>query len=411
MATKKRSDPSYCLHKPSGRAYVTLPDPVTGRRQVVYLGEHGTAASHAEHARVVEAWKEHGRVVDARPSGGAKTPATQVGQTVGRVMIVYWRSVQKRYCIKDGDKKIPSNASKIKQALKRCRRYAGTVPANEFGADDLEVVRNGMVAEGLNREYINDLITKIQRAFMWASQKRMVPASTWHDLALLDRLQYGEQGVKEPGEAEAVPWGHVDAVLPHLTPQVAAIADLMRHTGMGPGEAVQMTLAMIDTTKTTSWYFPEHHKTKHKGKARRIPLGPHARGIVRQFMVGRAIDRPLFSPGEADKWVRDKHEAERKTPKNQGNTRGSNVKDQPGLKPGEQYQVASVTRAIKRACKLAGVPEWTAKQCRNAAAKVLLEEFGPEHVVLALGHSGYALVERYAGRDYAKAEAAIEKIG
>lgn len=411
MATKKKTDPSYCLHKPSGRAYVTLPDPVTGKRRVEYLGDHGTVESHEEYTRVIKAWKEHGRVVDSATETTAKLPATRMRQSVAEVVLAYWRSVQKRYCIKDGDKKIPSNASKIKQAVNRCRRYAGTVLASEFGSDELEVVRDGMVAEGLNREYINDLITKIRKAFKWAAQKKMVPASTWHGLALLDRLEYGAQGVKEPGEATAVPWDHVDAVLPHLTPQVAAIADLMRHTGMRPGEAVQMTLAMIDMSKPTWWYFPEHHKTKHRGKVRRIPLGPHARGIVRQFMSGRAVDKPLFSPAEADEWVRDKREAERETPSNQGNSRGSNVKEQPKRKPGDQYLVASVTRAIKRACKPAGVPEWTAKQCRNAAAKELLREFGPEHVVLVLGHSGYDLVKRYAGFDYDKAEAAAEKIG
>lgn len=411
MATKKKPDPSYCLHKPSGRAYVTLPDPVTGKRRVEYLGDHGTIESHQEYARVIKAWKEHGRVVDSAPESASKLPATRKRQSVAEVMLAYWRSVQKRYCIEDGDKNIPSNASKIKQAVNRCRRYAGTVLANEFSADDLEVVRDGMVAEGLNREYINDLITKIRKGFKWAAKKKMVTPSTWHSLALLDRLEYGDQGVKEPGEAEAVPWDHVDAVLPHLTPQVAAIADLMRHTGMRPGEAVQMTLAMIDTSKKTWWYSPKHHKTKHKGKVRRIPLGPHAREIVGQFMIGRPLDRPLFSPVEADQWIRDKREAERVTPKDQGNKRGSNVKESPIIKPGEQYKVASVTRAIKRACKVANVPEWTAKQCRNAAAVVLLREFGPEHVVLVLGHSGYSLVERYAGRDLSKAEVAAEKIG
>lgn len=134
MATKKKPDPSYCLYKPSGRAYVTLPDPVTGKRHVEYLGDHDAAESHAEYARVVKAWREHGRVVDSGPDSPAKLPATRSRDSVSVIMLAYWRSVQKRYCIKDGDKHIPSNASKIKQAVTRCRRYAGTAVAAELGA-------------------------------------------------------------------------------------------------------------------------------------------------------------------------------------------------------------------------------------------------------------------------------------
>ncbi|MBX2852393.1 MAG: site-specific integrase [Phycisphaeraceae bacterium] len=411
MALKKKPDPSYRLHKRSGQAIVTLTDRRTRQRRDVYLGEHGSVESHELYAKTIKAWRDQGEVVDGKP-GTPQARQAQVGQyTVGVVALAYWRSIQKRYSFSDGDKNIPSNASKIKQAIKRCRSIAGGLPASEFGADELEAIRDAMIAEGLNREYINDLITKIRKCFKWAAKKKLVRSTIWHELALLDQLQYGEQGVKEPGEAEAVPWGDVDAVLPYLTPQVAAIADLMRHTGMRPGEAVRMTAAMIDTSKKTWWYTPKHHKTAHKGKVRRIPLGPRARSIVKQYLADRPIHKPLFSPLEADAWIRARRAAERVTPELCGNRKGTNVKLSPMRKPGEQYKVGSVTQAIERACKQAGVSKWTAKQCRNAAAKVLLEEFGPEHVVLVLGHSGYALVERYAGRDYAKAEAAIEQIG
>src|SRR5262245_33977042 len=44
--------PSYSHHKPTGQAYIRIPDGNGGRR-VVYLGKHGSPESQAEYRRIL----------------------------------------------------------------------------------------------------------------------------------------------------------------------------------------------------------------------------------------------------------------------------------------------------------------------------------------------------------------------
>src|SRR5438067_12105872 len=66
--------PKYRLHKPSGRAVVTLPDGL-GRRRTVYLGAFDSPESRAEYNRVIADWLANGRrltpAVEAHGSAGA----------------------------------------------------------------------------------------------------------------------------------------------------------------------------------------------------------------------------------------------------------------------------------------------------------------------------------------------------
>ena len=56
----------YCLHKPSGLAYVRI----SGRQ--VWLGKHGTQASKDKHRAVVAEWVAKGRpVASDEPAAGA----------------------------------------------------------------------------------------------------------------------------------------------------------------------------------------------------------------------------------------------------------------------------------------------------------------------------------------------------
>src|SRR5688500_182685 len=55
MARPRKLKPSYCRHKPSGRAFVTL----NGHR--IYLGDFDTQASRDEYDRVVGEWITAGR--------------------------------------------------------------------------------------------------------------------------------------------------------------------------------------------------------------------------------------------------------------------------------------------------------------------------------------------------------------
>ena len=47
--------PKYRKHRPSGRAVVTL------NGKDIYLGPHGTKASHLEYDRLIQEWLAHGQ--------------------------------------------------------------------------------------------------------------------------------------------------------------------------------------------------------------------------------------------------------------------------------------------------------------------------------------------------------------
>jgi len=73
--------PSYCKHKGSGQAVVTL----NGRD--IYLGVHGSAASRQEYDRVTREWLENGR----------QLPASGHDLTVVEVIRACWRFAQEHY--------------------------------------------------------------------------------------------------------------------------------------------------------------------------------------------------------------------------------------------------------------------------------------------------------------------------
>lgn len=172
---------------------------------------------------------------------------------------------------------------------------------------------------------------------------------------------------------------------------------------MRPNEVVQMRITDIDMSAKTWTYTPRKHKTQHHDIERYIPLGPKAQQIVAPFLVRRKLTAALFSPAEAEQWMRDKRRAERKTPESCGNTPGSNRKQDPKRKPGAFYTVGSVRLAVTRACKKAGVPGWTPRQLRKTFATEVRRDYGAEAVKLLLGHTGTGLIELYSDRDKGKA--------
>jgi hypothetical protein len=298
----KQRDPKYRLHRQSGQAVVTLRDPATGLRRDVLLGEHDTPASHAEYARVVQEWKDAGRVLDATPKPDALTPPDK---RVARLLLDYIAAEQKRYGVQPEDPQ-PSNIVSIKVALRRCRRVAGGMDARAFGPRALTEVRDAMAAEGLARQHINRQVRQIVRAFSWGVSQERIPAEKVDAMKHLRPLQKGEQGTADKPRIKPVPVAHVEAVVGHLTPQVAAMVMLMRHTGMRPNEVVQMRVTDIDMSGKTWTYTPRKHKTQHHDIERYIPLGPKAQQIVAPFLVRRKLTAALFSPAEAEQWMRDK---------------------------------------------------------------------------------------------------------
>ena len=82
-----------------------------------------------------------------------------------------------------------------------------------------------------------------------------------------------------------------------------------------------------------------------------------------------------------------------------------------GRRVRDQYTTNKYQRAIKRACKAAGVPHWTSHQLRNLAATNARKEFVAEAALLVLGDKSTRLVDVYAEKDHERAQEVIAKIG
>ncbi|MHC4339606.1 MAG: tyrosine-type recombinase/integrase [Planctomycetota bacterium] len=388
MAGRRRV-PSYRLHKPSGRAVVTL-----GGKDV-YLGRHGSEASREEYDRVVAEWLANGR---EPPKGSEERPALTIRQVIRR----YWRHARSYY-VKDG--KPSPEQFHLKSVVKVVRRLYGRTLAEEFGPLALKSCREELVLRGLCRRTINQHVGRVKRMFRWAVAEELVPASVLLGLQSVEGLRRGRSDAREGRKVCPVPEEHIEAVLPHLSAAVRAMVELQCLTGMRPGEVIIMRGSDLDCTNLPWAYRPSRHKTEHHGHERVVYLGPRARDVLAPFLEdGR--DGYLFSPREAEEARNAK-----RTMANRGNhTRRPRKADR--RRPWrEHYDSSTYRRAIQRACKKAVVPSWHPHQLRHNAATRLREEFGIEAARVVLGHRSAAVTEIYAELDRDTAARVMAQVG
>jgi integrase len=267
--------PSYRLHKPSGQAVVTL----DGRD--LYLGRYGSVESRGEYDRLVAEWLAGGR----RLAPGADA-------TVSEVMVGYVRHAD-AYYVKDG--RTTSEAGLVRLALRPLKELYGHTPAKDFGPLALKAVRQAYVEAGLCRNEVNRRTRHVVRFFKWAVENELVPPSVHHGLRAVAGLRKGRTDVRESAPVKPVPEAFVEAVRPHVSPQVWAMIELQRLTGMRPGEVAIMRTAALDTSGEVWVYTPSSHKTEHHGRGRQVYLGPRAQEVLRPWLR-TDLTAYLFSP-------------------------------------------------------------------------------------------------------------------
>ncbi|MEX0887575.1 MAG: hypothetical protein WD009_14175 [Phycisphaeraceae bacterium] len=170
MAKRKKSPPSYRLHRQSGQAIVTLVCAVTGKRKDVLLGEHDSADSWAAYADTIAKWERDGRVLD----GAMPKPKATSGASVATVMLDWWEDELTRYGVKDPEGRLPTNLYAVRSVVRLVRATAGATPASEFGPMALQRVREVMVGKGWTREGVNRSVAVIIRAFKAAVAREVI---------------------------------------------------------------------------------------------------------------------------------------------------------------------------------------------------------------------------------------------
>jgi len=387
-----RRVPSYRRHKPTGQAVVTL----DGRD--FYLGAYGSPKSRAEYDRLIGEWLQGGRALSRGDAAG--------DLTVNELLVRFLDHADRYYLGRDGQP--GAEAKAFRWSIRPLRDLYGHTLAKDFGPRALKVIQQRMVDDGLCRAEVNKRAGKIKRIFKWAVSEELVPASVHQALTTVEGLRRGRTEAREPEPVKPVPEAFVDAIELYVSRQVWVMVQLQRLTGMRPGEVVTMRTIDVDTSGRVWTYRPPHHKTEHHGRGRVIYLGPRAQAVLGPWLRTE-LERPLFSPAEAEAERKAEKRANRKTPIQP--SQRDRRKRKPTWRPRDAYDVASYRRAIRAGCGRAGVPSWHPHQLRHNAATAIRKEFGIEASRIILGHSSIDVTTLYAEPNEELAMKAMERLG
>jgi integrase len=189
----------------------------------------------------------------------------------------------------------------------------------------------------------------------------------------------------------------VAAVLEHLSPEVAAMVELQWLTGMRPGEVRTIRGRDIDRSDTKVWvYRPASHKNEHHELDCERMVGPRAQQVLAKFLKADP-DAYLFSPKEVVTNLR--HDLRKARVLKLWPSHELRYREDPAAQAGEIYTTHSYRRAVNRACKAAGVPQWSPNQLRHSRATEVRKVYGLEAAQVTLGHATADVTQVYAERD------------
>jgi integrase len=398
---RRKSVPSYRLHKQSGQAIVTLVDPLK-RRKDVLLGPYDSPESRVEYGRVIAEWEANGRHFESR-RGTAVTSEDETGLSVNELILRFWGHVEEHYRHPDGAP--TSEVDNYRLSLRPLRELYGHTSAREFGPLALKAVRQNMIDRRLCRRLINQRVGRIKRMFKWAIGEELVPPAVYQGLQAVSGLQRGRTAASEREPVTPVADEVVETTLPHLNPHVRGMVRLQRLTGMRPGEVCQIRRADLDTSGSVWRYRPAHHKTAWRGKARVVGIGPEGQALLQAFFTENLEDY-LFSPRRMMAALRAAQRGTRRPA-----PAGRGRKKKPKREPGDRYDHRSYAQAVARACSAAGIPHWHPNQLRHAFATTVRRRFGLEGAQVGLGHTRADVTQVYAERDLSLLERVASAIG
>jgi integrase len=412
MPARRKSVPSYLRHKQSGRARVVLTDPSGVRRQVLLPGAFDSHESRAAYRKILHE-------LEASP-----LVRTIGGVSVAEILLPFLRHAEQHYRGADGE--LTSEFREYRLVVRTLRELYGHTPATDFGPLCLKAARQAWVSAGLARTEVNRRVNKARRIFRWAASEELIPATVPTALDTVEGLKKGRTPARE-----TEPVGPVDpaadvATLPFLSRQLRGLIWFMSLTGCRPGEACRLRRCDIDTTRDVWLYRPAHHKNKHRGKGRVVPIGPKARTVIDEFPTDDPGDN-VFSPRRAVEERNARRSAERKTPRFPSHM-ARNVSKRvanPRRTAGLRYTCEVVARAVERAVvranarrrKLAdggewdSVPHWHPNQLRHNFGTLVRRVYGLEAAQVVLGHEKADVTQVYAEKNVALAVRVAAEVG
>jgi integrase len=391
---KTNRPPSYRLHKARNLAVVTI----DGKNY--YLGRYGSLESHEKYARLIAEWRANRKHLLPTTAAG---PAVDRTLSVNELILAYWRHVE-GYYVKEA--RPTSEQDNIRQALRFVRKTYGTTPAVDFGPMALKNVRQAMIDAGRSRKLINKDVNRIRQMFGWAVENELLPVHVHQALKRVKGLRKGRSAARETGPVEPVSEAAMQAVLPHLSPQVATMVQLQHLCGARPQEVTAIRPCEVDTSGELWLYQPRSHKTEHLDRGKVIVLGPKAQAVLRPWL-DRNPESYCFVPAETSAWHYRRLRRRTPTPDQPENGEPRPLK----LSLGRRYTRHSYRVAVQRACRRAGIPAWAPRQLRHTRATLIRQAYGLEAAKAVLGHTDTKITEIYAERDLELAMRIMREIG
>jgi integrase len=385
--------PKLRLHKPSGRAVVTL------NGVDIYCGPWGSREAKAEYDRVTAAWLANGRLL---PTDNEDLRLSELGERYMQHAVAYYRHA---------DGKPTGELHPIRCAVVALGERFGRERVAAFGPSMLREYQAFLVSKDWARTTINRAVGRVRRMVKWATSREIIPPSILHALQSVEPLKRGRTTARESTPIKPVAMATVEATLPFLPAPVQAMVKVQAATGMRPGEVCIMRTVDVDRSVNPWRYVPAVHKTQVHGKSRVVFLGPKAQEALQPFLRDDEPTAYLFRPSESMQELRDKRAATRKTPLHYGNGPGTNRKANPKRVPADKYGSTAYARCIARACAENKVPHWHPNQLRHAAATRIRAAFGIEAASTILGHSNLETTQIYAESNQQRAAEIASQIG
>lgn len=88
----------------------------------------------------------------------------------------------------------------------------------------------------LCRKEVNKRIGRIKRVFKWAVSEELIPSSVFESLRTIEGLRVGRTSARESEPVKPVDDVTVELTLRFVSPQIRAMIQLQRFTGLRPGE-------------------------------------------------------------------------------------------------------------------------------------------------------------------------------
>jgi integrase len=313
--------------------------------------------------------------------------------TIAELIEKYWDHAR-TYYRRDGQ--LTGEHAVIRAALRPLLDTFSAILASEFKPRLLKAVRDEMIRRGWSRRYINASVRRTKQMFNWAVEEELIPPEVAGALARVRGLQKDRSAAREKPEVQAVTDEQVEAVLPRVSPVVAAMIRTMRLSGMRPGEALRMNIEEIDRSNPECWqYRPKQHKTSHRGKERIIFLGPKCQAILGPWILKAGSGRifPITKSGL----------------KKAIETACDRAYPHPTLSGFPEAKLTAAQFAELKAWRKAH--RWHPNQLRHAAATEFRKEHGLEAAQILLGHSKADTTQIYAEVNIDRGREIALKIG